>query len=251
MSTQFSFAKVGVYVDTANVYRSGGHRMRYDVLREFASRDGSEIIRLNAYASYDADRGRSDKVYASRVKKFYSVLRGFGYKIAIKEVKWYVDESGNRYGKANADLDLAVDMLLQSEKLDKVLLVSGDGDFTKAVNAVQNRGTRVEIIAMDNVSTDLRNEADVFISGYLIPDLVPMESGDGTGPTWGQPDSRVRGTCYFFNKAGGYGFMRYMRSIAPDIWITDTRREDSPYGTAYFSEANLPRGTNEIGRAHV
>lgn len=31
-------AKVGVYVDAANISRNGGQRMQYDVLREFACR---------------------------------------------------------------------------------------------------------------------------------------------------------------------------------------------------------------------
>ena len=37
--------------------------MRYDVLREFACRDGAEPARLNAYVSFDADRARADPVY--------------------------------------------------------------------------------------------------------------------------------------------------------------------------------------------
>jgi len=54
-----------------------------------------------------------------------------GYKVIEKRVKWFVDEAGNRYGKANADLDMAVDVLLQSENLDRVLLITGDGDFVQ------------------------------------------------------------------------------------------------------------------------
>ena len=39
-----SFSRVGVHVDTSNVYLSDGNRMQYDVLREFACRDGSEVV---------------------------------------------------------------------------------------------------------------------------------------------------------------------------------------------------------------
>lgn len=48
-----SLAKVGVYVDAANISRNGGQRMQYDVLREFACRDHAEPLRLNVYLSYD------------------------------------------------------------------------------------------------------------------------------------------------------------------------------------------------------
>jgi len=236
-----SFSKIGVYVDVANIYMSGGNRMQYDVLREFACRDGSELIRLNAYTSYDPDLARKDPAYKSGVEKFYSVLRGFGFKVIIKEVTWYQNEQGERYGKANADLDLAVDLLLQAEKLEKILLLSGDGDFSRVIRAVQNKGCRVEVVALDNVSAHLRREADVFISGYLIPNLVPT-AAEPDSPPWGEPGSTVRGVCYFHKH--DYGFMRYLRCQTPDIWITDTKRSDSPYGSVYFNDANLPEGVD-------
>jgi uncharacterized LabA/DUF88 family protein len=244
MGMKSSGAKVGVYVDTSYMYRNGGYRMRYDVLREFACRDGAELVRLNAYVSFDADRADLDAIYEKNTNRFYSVLRDFGYKVIIKEVKWYEDESGKRYGKANADLDLAVDMLLQSENLDRVVLVTGDGDFTRVVSAVQNRGCRVEVVALDNASSDLRREADMFINGYLIPHLIPT-GGNGAssiateGPSiWGDNQSIVRGTCYFHKQ--NYGFMRFLNDIGPNIWLTDTQHPDSPYRTAYFHDSNLP-----------
>lgn len=241
-----SNSKVGIYIDTANMYRNGGNRMRYDVLREFASRDGAELVRLNAYVSFDTDRAQSDEMYATSTRRFYSLLREFGYKVIIKEVRWYEDESGKRYGKANADLDLAVDMLLQSENLDRVLLATGDGDFTRVINAVQNRGGRVEVIALDNASSDLRREADMFMSGFLVPELVPT-SGNGSAashspeaPHWGEIGSVVRGTCYFHKQ--NYGFMRFLKEHGTRLWLTDTQHPDSPYETAYFSDGGLPDG---------
>ncbi|MGH2522674.1 MAG: NYN domain-containing protein, partial [Anaerolineales bacterium] len=158
---------VGVFVDVANLARNGGYGMRYDVLREFACRGEAEPMRLNAYVSYDAERSEADSLYRDGQYRFFSMLRDFGYKVIQKNVKWYTDESGNRFGKANADLDLAVDALLQSENLDRLLLATGDGDFVQVVRAVQNKGCRVEVVAFDNVSADLRREADLFVPGYL------------------------------------------------------------------------------------
>ena len=242
-----SFSRVGVYVDTANMYRNGGFRMRYDVLRDFACRDGAEPARLNAYVSFDADRARADPVYQKSTQRFYSLLRDFGYKVMIKEVRWYEDENGKRYGKANADLDLSVDMLLQSENLDRVLLVTGDGDFTRVVSAVQNRGCRVEVVALDNASADLRRESDLFVSGYLIPDLVPAFSNGGPAgdeEPWGEIGSIVRGTCYFHKQ--NYGFMRFLRIPGPKLWLTDTQNPDSPYETAYFNDSSLPDSVHPL-----
>ena len=198
-------SKVGVYVDVANISRNGGYGMQYDVLRDFACRDEASAVRLNAYVGYDATRADRDPEYRKSQEGFFSLLQDFGFKVIRKEVKWYVDDQGNRFGKANADLDLAVDALLQSEKLDRVLLVTGDGDFVQVVKAPQNKGCRVEVLAFDNVSSDLRNEADMYISGYMVPSLLPCRSGVPQAK-WGEFGSRVRGVCYRVRE--NYGFIR-------------------------------------------
>lgn len=241
MSWNKSTARVGVYVDSANINRNGGYGMGYEVLREFACRDEAEAVRLNAYVSYDAEKGRRDPYYFNRTNSFYSVLRDFGYKVIQKEVKWFTDEDGNRVAKANADLDLAVDALLQSEKLDRVLLATGDGDFVQVVRALQNKGCRVEVVAFKNISHELRREADMFLCGYLIPDLLPIDRG-GEINIWGEFEHRVRGICYYHKN--DFGFMRYLKRIDPNLWQTDAKHPDSPYGTAWFHDTSLPAGSN-------
>jgi uncharacterized LabA/DUF88 family protein len=218
--------------------RNGGYGMRYEVLREFACRGQAEPVRLNAYVSFDADRSENDPAYREGQQGFYSLLRDFGYKVIQKNVKWYTDESGNRFGKANADLDLAVDALLQSDNIDRLLLCTGDGDFVQVVRALQNKGCRVEVVAFENVSADLRREADLYMPGYLIPNLLPTNAPRG-GPAWAELGSRVRGVCY--NHTGkGYGFLRFLKTIAPDLWRIDPRQPDSPYESVFFHNSHLP-----------
>jgi uncharacterized LabA/DUF88 family protein len=244
MVTSKSSARVGVYVDVANINRNGGYGMGYEVLREFACRDKGEALRLNAYVSFDAEKARREAYYSQRTNSFYSVLRDFGYKVIQKEVKWFTDEDGNRVAKANADLDLAVDALLQSENLDRVLLVTGDGDFVQVVRALQNRGCRVEVVAFRNVSSDLRREADMFMSGYLIPNLLPVEAKTGEENIWGEVEHRVRGICYYHKN--DFGFMRFLKRIDQNLWMTDAKQPDSPYGTAWFHDSSLPNGLGSV-----
>ena len=233
--------KVGVYVDVSNVAMNGGYGMHYDVLREFASRSNGIAMRLNAYVPYDEDRAKRDQEYFKKSNNFQSLLRDFGYKVIVKQVRWFTDEDGHRYSKSNADLDMAVDALLQSEKLDYVIMVTGDGDFVQVVRALQNKGCRVEVIGFKNVANILKKEADSYVSGYLIPDLLPIEntSGENDPPKWGESKSRERGVCYAFNYEKGFGFMRYIRSNGDGLWITDSRKEESPYRTAFFHKTNL------------
>ena len=240
--TKQKSARVGVYIDVANITRNGGYGMRFDVLRDFACRDYGEPVRLNAYVAYDEQRAKEDGEDRDKTYNFYSTLRDFGYKVIEKVVMWYVDEAGNRFGKANADLDMAVDALLQSENLEKVMMATGDGDFIQVVRALQNKGCRVEAVAFQNVSTNLKREVDLFMSGYLIPNLLPLpyqkeaEPAAGERKHWGDEGSRIRGICYTYNHVKNYGFMRYMKRVGPGLWVTDTRNPDSPYGTAFIHE---------------
>jgi len=236
--------KVGVYVDAENINRNGGYGMRYDILREFACRDGAQSVRLNTYVAFDREKAEQNPRYAFKTREFYSVIRDMGFKVIEKIVVWHTDETtGKRYGKANADLDMAVDALLQSEKLDRVLLATGDGDFVQVVRALQNKGCRVEVLAFENVSRALRQEADLFFSGYLIPNLLPVRSDSLEDPdllNWGIVGSRVRGTCYNYKYDKGYGFLRYMREIGSNVWIKDSRHEDSPFDSAFVHESEFP-----------
>ena len=84
----------------------------------------AEPLRLNAYVTFDVERAAATAPTAKVPSSFHNKLRDYGYKVIVKEIRWYPDQAGNRFGKADAALDLAVDALLQIENLDRVLLAS-------------------------------------------------------------------------------------------------------------------------------
>jgi uncharacterized LabA/DUF88 family protein len=223
--------RVGVFVDAENVRYNGGYQMRYDVLRRFAGRQGGTLQRLNTYQAFDVDRAKEDSEYAKKSRAYQQMVRDFGWKIFVKPVRRYTDEAGNVTTKANADLDMAVEAMLQADKLDQVLLVTGDGDFIQVVTALQNKGCRVELIGFRNVSRQLQQEVDAFYSGFLIPDLLPVFYEPRN--EWGVPGSCVRGVCTKWLADKGYGFLRFIKQISPDLWITDPRDEGSPYASVF------------------
>jgi uncharacterized LabA/DUF88 family protein len=223
--------RVGVFVDAENVRYNGGYQMRYDVLRRFAGRQGGTLQRLNTYQAFDVDRAKEDSEYAKKSRAYQQMVRDFGWKIFVKPVRRYTDEAGNVTTKANADLDMAVEAMLQADKLDQVLLVTGDGDFIQVVTALQNKGCRVELIGFRNVSRQLQQEVDAFYSGFLVPDLLPVFYEPRN--EWGAPGSCVRGVCTKWLADKGYGFLRFIKQISPDLWITDPRDEGSPYASVF------------------
>lgn len=193
--------KTGVYVDAENIRFCGGYGMRYDVLVELAGLGNSTLLRANCYLAEDGARTKEDPEYRLKLYRYHDVLRQCGFKVIKKFVKHFVDDEGILTTKANADMDLAIDALLQARNLDRIILLTGDGDFIRLVLALQNMGCRVEVIGFKNVSNELKEAADSFLSGYLIPGLLPIQNGDGA--------DRHRGVPINYNAERGFGFMRY------------------------------------------
>jgi len=234
-----SSLKVGVFVDCNNLYRNGGFRMEYDVLRHYAGRDGNDPVIMNAYVNHDNKRSRSDMEYKKKSDAFYNALREIDFKVILRETRWYTDDSGHSVSKNNTDMQIAVDMLTYADRLDRMLLVSGDPDFIPLVHVLRNKGVRIEVLAFDNVSYDLRNTADSFTSGYLIPNLLKVSTNE---PEWGDENSRVRGTCYFYDKNKGFGYLRYLEFMSNLTWCHTPRYfgDSVPYATAFFHGSKLP-----------
>ena len=86
------------------------------------------------------------------------------------------------------DIEIAVDMMEMADKLDHIVLFSGDGDFHSLVAAVQRKGVRVTVVSTIRsqppmVADELRREADSFVELQdLIPDIqrahAPRRDGD-------------------------------------------------------------------------
>ena len=193
--------KTGIYVDGENVRLNGGFGLRYDVLRAYGEIGACELLRANSYLVEDQERMNTDGRYRERVFRYYDNLRRFGFKLSRKVVKKYTDDTGKVHRKANSDLDLAIDALLQSKNLDRIILLSGDGDFTRLVVALQNQGLRVEVVGFDSVSLELSRTADFYVSGFLIPGLIPRDEYDDET---GHPSHTLE-----FWKQNGYGWLRY------------------------------------------
>jgi len=193
--------KTGIYVDAENVRMCGGYGMRYDILVDLANSGNSTLLRANSYLAEDRERTKDDADYRQKLYRYHDVIRQCGFKVIKKIVKHFVDDEGILTTKANADMDLAIDALLQARNLDRVILLTGDGDFIRLVLALQNMGCRVEVIGFDHVSRELKESADSFLSGFLIPGLLPIPSQNGK--------ERHRGIPINYNPDRGFGFMRY------------------------------------------
>lgn len=153
---------VGVFVDVSNLFysaKSAGVEVNYCRLLD-AAVAGRDLIRACAYTGVDPDNPNQ--------RKFIDFLRANGYKVVSKDIHKY---EGGRI-KANLDIEIAVDILLLSENLDVVVLVSGDGDFVRLLDAVQSKGVRCEVISFGiSTSNELIEAADLFTEISSLPGI--------------------------------------------------------------------------------
>jgi uncharacterized LabA/DUF88 family protein/cold shock CspA family protein len=186
----------GIYVDVDNIMSNGGYGLKYRVLREIIEAQGGMVVRANAYMSIDEEREEQDADTKKRRSGARDAMRREGFKLLLKPIKRYNVGTERQIQKANIDVDLTVDML--SADLDYYLLVTGDGDFVRLVEALQSRGKKVDQLGFANVSADLRKAADFAFNGYLLPGLLPTPPDD--------PEVRT-GFLHAVNEEKGFGFI--------------------------------------------
>lgn len=148
------FGRVIVFIDAANIIYSCndlGWRIAYKKLQEYFQQN-TDLVDIYFYS------GREPK--NSKQESFLAMLSRKGFKLRVKQVKTRKDSSQ----KSNVDVDLAVDMLLLMEQYDTAVLMSGDGDYQAAVDAVQAKGKQVVVISTrKHIAKELIDSADLFI----------------------------------------------------------------------------------------
>ena len=120
-----------------------------------------------------------------------------GYTMVTKPTKEFTDSQGRRKVKGNMDIELAIDMIEMADRLDHVVLFSGDGDFRRLIEAVQNRGLRTTVVSTIRsqppmIADELRRQADQFVElEKLIPEIERVHSdrqGNDQGDAYAEDD---------------------------------------------------------------
>jgi uncharacterized LabA/DUF88 family protein len=120
----------------SNIYYFGGieiHAFHFDYLLDTTV----SLVRLEKYliACIDKDKHALDTVLLYQLERhlkqvrFYQKLEDFGFRLILKPVKTYVDDEGAQKRKANCDVEMAFNMMRKKDVFDRVIVLSGDGDF--------------------------------------------------------------------------------------------------------------------------
>jgi uncharacterized LabA/DUF88 family protein len=144
---------IALFVDSQNLYYSArmgyAAKVNYEKLLRLIT--GQRNL-IKAYA-YIVQPPEGD------VKPFATSLERIGYIVKTKDVR----TRANGSAKANWDMGMALDILGILDRVDTIVLASGDGDFVPLVDFIKGKNKRVEIFAFpDNTAYDLKEKADRF-----------------------------------------------------------------------------------------
>ena len=146
--------RVGVFVDVSNMYHSAKNlykkRVNFKEVLDSAVA-GRKLIRAICYAI---------TTESEEENSFFEALSQQGFEVKIKELQIF--QGGAK--KADWDVGIAVDAIKLSDKLDVIILVTGDGDYIPLIDYIQNtKGCLVEIMAFkQTASSKLIEVSDAF-----------------------------------------------------------------------------------------
>ena len=136
--------RVGVFVDAQNMYHSAKNlynaKVNYkEVLKTVVA--SRVLIRAIIYVI---------KTESGEEKTFFDALSKLGFEVKEKDLQIFAGGAK----KADWDVGLAIDTIKLADKLDVVILVSGDGDYIPMVEYLKiNKGCRVEAIAFGKTTS--------------------------------------------------------------------------------------------------
>ena len=161
--------RVGIFVDVQNIFYAAkqfGARLDFEKLLEYAV-GNRRLVRAIAYIV------RSPEVDQSG---FIAMLQQKSYEVKQKDLRLRSDGSA----KGDWDMGMAIDIIGLADKLDVVVLVSGDGDFVALAHLIKTIGPTIEVFSFPhNTARDLMQVADQY---YPIEEAMLLRTSETDRP---------------------------------------------------------------------
>ncbi|MBY0309695.1 NYN domain-containing protein [Patescibacteria group bacterium] len=179
--------RVAILIDTQNLYHSAKNLYKSKVNFGAVVKQalgGRKLIRAVSYV-VNTESGEE--------QPFFEALEKVGIEIKTKDLQIF-------YGgakKADWDVGLAVDAIKLAQKVDAIILASGDGDFVPMVEYVKSQGCQVEAISFGRSSSSkLREVVDDFIDMDEHPSdfLISYKGGPRRASLAGRTEGRGEGS---------------------------------------------------------
>jgi uncharacterized LabA/DUF88 family protein len=135
--------KIALFVDVQNIYytcrEAYGRQFNYRKLWQHLSQQG-EIVQAVAYAIHKGDDGQL---------KFQDALKHIGFEVKLKPFIQRSDGSA----KGDWDVGITIDVMEAAEGVDRVVLLSGDGDFDRLLLTIyQKHGVATQVYGVPSLT---------------------------------------------------------------------------------------------------
>lgn len=165
--------KTAIFIDGSNLYTTArilGFDLDYQKLLKFFQKE-CNLIRAYYYTALLEGQDYSP------LRPLVDWLDYNGYSMTTKSAKEYTDSNGKSRIKGSVDVELAVDVMEIADKVEHIILFSGDGDFKHLIAAVQRKGIKVTVISTVRsqpvmAADELRRQADYFVDLLAIKNIV-------------------------------------------------------------------------------
>ena len=175
--------RIALFIDGSNLF-AAAKALEFDIdykrmLKYFANQ--GHLIRALYFTALLEDQEYSP------IRPLVDWLDYNGYTMVTKQAKEFIDEDGQKRIKGNMDIELAVDLLELAPSIDHAVIFSGDGDFRRLIENIQQKGLRVSVVSTLNtkppmIADELRRQADHFIDLMDIRDQIQRQPGDPVIP---------------------------------------------------------------------
>ena len=137
--------KTAIFVDVQNIYYTTrdtyGRQFNY---RKFWKKVKSEgiIVIANAYATQRSD---------DKQQKFQDALKHIGFEVKLKP---YIQRNDGS-AKGDWDVGITIDIMESAKDVDKVILLSGDGDFDLLLTKINSSyGITTEVYGVASLTAN-------------------------------------------------------------------------------------------------
>jgi uncharacterized LabA/DUF88 family protein len=154
--------KIAIFVDVQNIYYTVKDGLKgqfdYNYFWKTVVSTNCEVVLANAYA---IERNLEQQV------QFQNILRGIGFEVKLKP---FISRNDGT-SKGDWDVGITIDMLECAENVDRLILLSGDGDFDLLVEKLIAKKKLVDVYGVPQLTADsLKRVASNFhpINNYFL-----------------------------------------------------------------------------------
>jgi uncharacterized LabA/DUF88 family protein len=171
--------KVKVYIDGANMFYTQkrlGWFMDWKKIKDYIDQE-KEVVEWKYYVG---TKGGDEKML-----KYLRYLNFVGFNTITKPLKKIKVDRGEIFSqniepdfiyKANFDVEITADILLEKSKLDEVIMFSGDSDFCYLVKKLKDIGVKMVVLSSrKTISWELKLACSKVVYFESIKDAIKRE----------------------------------------------------------------------------